>query len=90
MVVLGGECSDEVVFELFLDFDSGVALEDLVYFFEFLELVDKFVLDDGHCSEQNGEGKGLLVELIVDSFFFGVELLLAVLEQSDQVREVKG
>lgn len=90
MVVLGGEGSDEVVLELFLYFYGGVALENFIDFFEFLQLVDQFVFDDGHSPQQYGEGKGLLVEFVVDPFFFCVELLLAVLQQSDQVREVKG
>lgn len=48
MVVLRGEGSDEVVLELFLDFDGGVPLEDFINFFELLELVDQFVFDNGH------------------------------------------
>lgn len=40
MVVLRRKGFDKAVLELFLNLDRAVALEDLVDFFEFLELVD--------------------------------------------------
>ena len=90
VVVLRGEGSDECVFELPLDADGGCALEELVEVFELLELADEPVLDDGHGAQQDGEGEGLLVELVVDALLLRVQLLLAVLQQRQQVAEVEG